>query len=263
MAELTVVVPVRDDPRIATCLATIDNDRARTLVVLNSPTQEVRDLVATLDADVVEVTGVGGPGACEYGLQHAPTRHVLFMDSDCVFTPGTVTRFVDAIGTAPFVKGRVLFGHRNRWQRAVAITRTVHTSGPSMLFKVPLMVDRTVLDLLDGFLFDRRLSWTEDLHLTARVRRLGIGVRRIPDAVVLHRPLGPRADLRAAFRYGVGHAEGVRLGLAGYGDRPRVQAWRTYRGLRSRHGREIATYGLLWKAAFCAGYEKERRWQRR
>jgi hypothetical protein len=257
--ELTIVIPLRDDPAIVRCVASVDSARARVLVVLNQPTDEIRRVVSGLDVDVVEAARAGGPGACEHGLQRAATDHVLFMDSDCVFRPGTVDQFVGAIGRAPFVKGRVVFGYRNRLERVVSTVRTIHTCGPSFVFKVPLMVDRSVLGELDGFLFDRRLPWTEDYHLTARIRRQGLDVHRLPGAIVIHQPISPRLDLRRAFQYGLGHAEGQRLGLEGYRHSPRLRLRGTYAGLRPRFGRGVAVYGVLWTGAFVAGYRKGRK----
>jgi hypothetical protein len=256
--DLTVVVPVRSDPLLARCIRSVDDTRATVLVVLNQPTDEIRELARELGVDVVEAPTGAGASACEYGLAQAVTRHVLFMDSDCVFRPGTLSSFVEAIGSAPFVKGRVLFAYKTRWQRAVATTRAIHTSGPSYLFRVPLMVDKEVLSSLSGYLFDCRLPDTEDFHLTIRSRRTGLKVARIPGAIVLHQPLRPLADLRRAMGYGAGHAHGARLGLEGYGVRPRPRVRFTYVGLRTRFDRDVALYGALWRLSFCAGYWRQR-----
>ena len=255
MGELTVVIPVRDDVRVGRCLASFDEARAHPLVVMNDPTQEVRELVEGTGCDSLTLPAAGGPAACEAGMQSARTAAVLFMDSDCVFHPGTLTSFVDAVGTADFVRGVTIFRHHTRLQRVVARSRVRHTNMPKMLFKVPLLVDRRVLPRIGGYLFDPRLVWTEDFDLTMRVRSSGATTRILRDGVVIHDALTPLRDLTSAYRYGQGHRGGVRLGLDGYQAVSWKSALRVPWGALRRDDPVLAVYDHLFNLSFTAGYK--------
>ncbi|MDY6055162.1 glycosyltransferase family A protein [Micrococcus sp.] len=255
MGEFTVVIPVKDDMRVGRCLASFDEARAHPLVVMNDPTQEVRELVERAGCDSLTLPTAGGPAACEAGMQGAGTASVLFMDSDCVFHPGALTAFAEAVGTADFVRGVTIFRHHTRLQRVVARSRVRHTNMPQMLFKVPLLVDRRVLPKIGGYLFDSRLAWTEDFDLTMRVRSSGATTRVLREGVVIHDALTPLRDLTSAYRYGQGHRGGVRLGLDGY----KTVSWKSALSLPwgaiRRDDPTLAFYDHLFNLSFTAGYK--------
>lgn len=255
MSDITVVIPVRDDLKIGRCLGSFDDERAHPLVVMNNPTEAVRKIVEQADCDTLILPDSGGPAACEVGIQQAKTRWVLFMDSDCVFHPGTLSAFAAAAGTADFVRGVTIFRHRTYLQRVVSRSRLRHTNMPQMLFKVPLLVDKKVIPKVGGYLFDHRLQWTEDFDLTMRAKSARVTTRVLRDGVVIHDALTPRADLASAYRYGQGHRQGVQLGLSGYKDiswKPVLKGpWEAL-----RHDDPIlAVYDHLFHICFTAGYK--------
>jgi len=254
IADITVVVPVRDDLQVERCLRSFDCDSARPLVVLNDATAQVRRAVEQSGADTVDLPDAGGPAACERGIEAAGTECVLMMDSDCVFLPGTLAAFVGATGSADLVRGVTLFRHRTPAERLVSKVRARHTNSPHMVFKVPLLIDRRIRERIGGYVFDDRLAWTEDFDLTVRAKRAGLSVRRLTDAVVIHDALSMRRNLVSSFRYGQGHRQGVSLRLDGY--RP-VSRRRVLRGLvpaARRYGIWEAAYGLASNVSFAAGY---------
>lgn len=256
MADITVVVPVRDDLRITRCLRSFDCDGARPLVVLNDATEPVRRAVAQAGVDTLDLPDAGGPAACERGIEAAGTRHVLMMDSDCVFLPGTLAAFKRAVGSADLVRGVTLFRHHTSSERLVSKVRARHTNSPHMVFKVPLLIDRRVRDRIGGYVFDDRLAWTEDFDLTVRAKKAGLGVRRLRDAVVLHDALSIRRDLVSSFRYGQGHRQGVSLHLEGYRPVSRRGALRGLMPTAKRYGFRDALYGLASNISFAAGYAR-------
>lgn len=256
MPELTVVVPVRDDLLIERCLRSIDHAEVRPLVVLNDPTAAVRRLVEDAGAAYIELPTAGGPAACEQGIRAARDDHVLLMDSDCVFRPGALAAFQSAVGSAPFVRGRVVFAHTTRVERVVAGVRTMHTNAPSFVFKVPLMIDRRVAPLVGGYFFDQRLTWTEDFDLTHRVRASGLAVRRLSEGVVVHEPLTPIRDLRSAWAYGTGHRQGTRMGLPGY-NRVGIGRVSELPSLARQVGPAMAAYALAFNLTTTIGYAAE------
>lgn len=253
-ANICVVVPVRDDVRIERCLRSFDDSRAHPLVALNDATSAVRRLVVQSGASYIDLPEAGAPAACERAIDEATSDHVLMMDSDCVFLPGALKRFVESAETADFIKGVTIFRHHNSRERIVARVRARHTNSPHMVFKVPLLINRNVRDRLGGYIFDKRLKWTEDFDLTLRIRHAGASVRVIREAVVLHDALSMYQDILSAFRYGQGHREGVELALPGYSP---IYAHRLLQGARrtiSRYGKAETAYGLVANAALATGY---------
>lgn len=252
--DISVVIPVRDDVRIERCLRSFDEPRARPLVVLNDATPAVKRIVAESGAACRELPEPGAPAACERGIDDAETDHVLMMDSDCVFLPGTLTAFVASAGSADFVRGVTLFRHHSRSERVVSKVRARHTNSPHMVFKVPLLIDRRVRDRLGGYIFDKRLEWTEDFDLTQRIRSAAASVRIVREAVVVHDALSMKRDVLSAFRYGQGHRAGVELGLPGYSP---ISARGLLRGMGKalrRYGVAETMYGLATNSALTAGY---------
>lgn len=259
MADITVVVPVRDDIRVIRCLESIDDICAKPLVVMNGPTKAVREAIEACGCNSITLPSeCGGPAACEIGIRESDTDAVLMMDSDCVFLPGTINKFHAALGTADFVRGTTLFRHRSRSERIVAKTRARHTNAPGRLHKVPLMMDRNVASRIGGYIFDRRLQWTEDHDLTVRAKKANVDVRTIRTAVVLHDRLTMRRDLLSAYRYGKGHRLGVEMGLCGYGRVTWRKELRLPRTVVDRCGVTESLYGLVFNAVFTYGYKTGR-----
>lgn len=256
MSELSVIIPVRDDLRVIRCLRSIDDPRAVPLVALNEPTSAVRAAVDELGVASIELPTRGGPAACESAVHAATTRHCVFMDSDCVFRAGTLARLIELRSAAPLVRGRIVFAHYTRAQRATAAARTIHTNARGLTFKIPLMIDRECLPRLGGYIFDPRLEWTEDYDLSLRIRRSGLDVHRDRTAVVVHAPLSPWRDLRSGFAYGRGHRQGRVLGLDGY-DAPRLPSVQSVRSASRTIGWPAAVHGWAFGAAITAGYVKE------
>lgn len=254
-SDLTIVVAVRDDPAIARCLASINDTQVNTLVVMNDPSAEVRRLVARSGHRSLTLNRAGLAAACNAGVQASLTDYVLFTDSDCVFRPDCIARFVDSIGAAPLVRGWVAFRGRTPAERVVARYRTIHTNTPKFVCRVPLMIDRKAISAVGGYLFDERLPWTEDFELSARIEDAGLHVERVRDAVVIHDPIPLVEDVRKATLYGLGHHVGRSLGLSGY----RAIKWaggiRAARSLYlASHSIGLAAYSFLFETAFCVGY---------
>lgn len=257
MADFSVVIPVRDDLRVVRCLESFDTDVAEPLVVMNDPTPAVERAVRAAGVPSIRLARPGGPLACEEGMRNARHEHVLFMDSDCVFRAGTLKRFHEAIGSAPLVRGRVVFAHYSPVQRVVADVRSIHTNAQAIIAKVPLLLDRSVARAIGGHVLDRRLTWTEDFDLTLRVNRAGLRVRRMDEAIVVHDALSFRDDLRSAYAYGRGHRLGVALGLPGYGEL-RPPSLRRHLSLARRLGLARSSYAWAFNTSTTAGYM----WQR-
>jgi glycosyltransferase involved in cell wall biosynthesis len=214
ICDLTILIPVRRDRRLALCLASIDVE-CRVLVVLNGATTEFEHWVRTLrpDLEVVVSARAGIGHAYNLGLAACRTEYALLMDSDCTFRRGTIGRIRAGLDSAALSKGRVSFSHRSHLSRVIAAYRTYTTSSFVNAFSPPLGLSRAAIELLLGNFFDDELIWAEDLDFDHRVRARGIRIAYDPDAVVVHPALTPAEDLRAAYHYGVGYAVGARKGV--------------------------------------------------
>ncbi|MFE0774883.1 glycosyltransferase family 2 protein [Streptomyces sp. NPDC058861] len=218
--DLTVVVPVRDDPLIYRCLASVDLPCPVVVSTNGSPSWFLEGLTAYAKA-VPRVTVLSAPEsgiglAYNHAIEHAVTPLVLLMDSDCVFEPGAVAAML-AEASHGLVKGRVRFETSGRGSRLVAAARRL-TEDPLVTKKVnayspPLLYRTDIVDRMGGYHFDTAMKWREDRDFELRRRRSGLPVRLVPEAVVWHKPLSVRDDLRSVRAYGAGQAHGESLKL--------------------------------------------------
>ena len=260
--DITIVIPVKDDLRVINCIRSIDDDRADILVVMNDSSDSVKHIVKNSGVNYIEVEEAGGPNACEIGIENSSTRYVLMVDSDCIFLPGTISHFINHIGSADFIRGTVLYRHENYIQRVVARSRYRHTNNSNMLFKVPLMINKNVRENIGGYIFDKRLSWTEDYDLTIRAKECSVKIIRLKEAIVIHDSLSPICDLKSIFFYGFGHADGVFLKLNGYHP---VKFTKILSGISDAiriYGVCETLYGALSNIIFYVGYKYNEFWRK-
>ena len=258
-ADLTILIPVRDDRRLPSCIASIDFPCC-VLVVLNGATAEFDAWVraACPDVSILRLAKPGLGAAYNAGLAACSTEFVLLMDSDCRFLPGTIARLRGLLANAPLAKGRVLFEAVGPVSRAIAAYRAWHTGDRANAFSPPLAFSRTVLRLTLGHYFDEALAWSEDLDFDRRVQAARLRIEHDPDAAVLHPPLSLMVDLRAAYHYGVGYAVGESKGLFPSAPALSISA-RVVRDLRHavlvarQKGFPAGVYSLMWWAAFRRG----------
>lgn len=133
------------------------------------------------------------------------------MDSDCVFEPGAIAS-MRAEASFGLVKGRVRFESEGRSSRLVASARCL-TEDPLVTKKVnayspPLLYRTDIVEKMGGYHFSTAMKWREDRDFELRRRRSNIPVRLVPEAVIWHKPLSVRDDLRSVRAYGAGQAHG-------------------------------------------------------
>ncbi len=263
ISDLTVLIPVRDDRRVAACVSSIDV-LCPVLLVLNGATEVFERWVraACPAANVVTTARVGLGHAYNVGLAACRSEHALLMDSDCLFTPGTIVKLRRGLKSAALSKGRVVFSHHGPLSRVIAAYRTYHTSDRISAYSPPLALSRTAVKLLLGYFFDEDLAWSEDFDFDLRVSQRGLRIAYDPTATVLHPALTLRQDLRAAFNYGMGYAVGVRKGVfpspvkKGVWERAALHAKR-FRTVRDSKGTAAAMYAVAWTEAYRAGFRSE------
>ncbi|MFK0280473.1 glycosyltransferase family 2 protein [Streptomyces sp. NPDC090499] len=218
--DLTIVIPVRDDPLIYRCLASIDVPCPVIISTNGSPDWFLAGLTTYAKAAprvTVLNTPESGIGlAYNRAITHAVTPLVLLMDSDCVFEPGAVSAML-AEASFGLVKGRVQFETAGRGSRLVAAARRL-TEDPLVTKKVnayspPLLYSTDIVQKMGGYHFNTAMKWREDRDFELRRRKSNVPIRLVPQAVIWHKPLTVRDDLRSVRAYGAGQALGESLGV--------------------------------------------------
>lgn len=262
---ISIVIPCRDDARVVACARSVDVPEVEVLVVLNgSPAGFHERLAREVPTARVEVlTRANRSHAVEHGITVARHDHVVLMDSDCVFEPGSVAALIAAFAQgdphATVFKGDIVFEPGTSLASAlVARSRTRRMAARLTAYKPPLGLSRVLRARLGGRFFDPRLPWKEDADFDQRVRAAHIGIVHVPGCVIRHAAIGPRTDLRSSFLYGVGAAIAAHLAV------PLPRPNRSIHETFTRDGAAAAAYLVVANGVRSAGvvYGRARiRWQ--
>jgi glycosyltransferase involved in cell wall biosynthesis len=257
LRQVSVIIPVKDDVRVADCMDSIDED-VEVVLALNGASPEVERISRTHPRGPVW-TDVAEPNlgaAYNAGAEKASGRYLLFMDSDCRFAPGTVRDLTRAVIAHPVVKGRVEFSSsRSALSRMIQNSRSFQIADHVNAYSPPLIYDRAILAAIGGYHYSPLIHWEEDREFDFRLQLAGIPVVYRPDAVVHHAAQDGVSDLRSGFRYGLGEGIGQELGLFITPSLP----WRLWNDLRSvaevarRKGLPTAAYRVTWLTSYHLG----------
>ncbi|MDX3103366.1 glycosyltransferase [Nonomuraea angiospora] len=215
LAATSVIIPVRDDPRVTACVESVDED-VELVICLNKAGPDMRRRVSKLAGRVVvtEIPDANLGAAYNAAISVAGGRYLLFMDSDCVFVPGTIRTLATRVLRDPVVKGRVQFtstgGRLSRW---IEQSRSFQIADHVNAYSPPLIYDREIVHRIGGYHYSDLIHWEEDREFDFRLQLAGIRVAHLPDAIVRHAPQRGISDLRSGFRYGLGEGIGQELGL--------------------------------------------------
>ncbi|MFE2884186.1 mycofactocin biosynthesis glycosyltransferase MftF [Streptomyces sp. NPDC059272] len=252
-ARYTVVVPVRDRPRqLARLLASVGG--AHPVIVVDDASRRPEAVAAVAVAHgaslVPLATNVGPAGARNAGLRLVTTPFVVFVDSDIVLAPDTVStllrHFADpAVGMAvPRITG--LPSATPTWIERYENARSsldlgAHPAGvrpgSPVSWASTACVVASVDALADGF--DELMRVGEDVDLCWRLLEQGRRVRYEPAAEAAHEHRARLADWL------------LRKAVYGTGAHP----------LAERHPRFIAPAVFApWSAAFVIALLAQRRW---
>ena len=193
MADLTVVVPVRNAERLLEgCLSSVDASGPREVIVVDGLSRDGSRAVARRHgATVLSDEGRGLPAARMMGVEAASTRWVALVDADVVLPPGALAALLREFVDGGYVALQAGLEHLRSgyWGRALTFH---HRTGRSRNWfgVVATVMERETL-LLHGF--DRSFRSGEDIDLRWRLRQIGrIGVSR--RTVVQHRFDGDTFD---------------------------------------------------------------------
>lgn len=216
LRETSVVIALKDDLRVLDCLASVD-EAVEVVLALNGTPPAVRAAVLAHPSRPV-VTAVGEAGnlgaAYNAGIEAASGRYLLLMDSDCLFSPGTIRAMAARVARDGVVKGQVVYGTApGVVSRAIARIREFDEGDYVSALSPPLLYDRTLAEHIGGYHFDPLLHWCEDREFDFRLQLAGIPVAYEPRATIRHGAQVGVQDLRSYWRYGIGEGIGQELGV--------------------------------------------------
>jgi GT2 family glycosyltransferase len=133
---------------------------------------------------------VSAPRARNLGIQQARSDMLVFIDADCLATPGWLSHLLLAAQVHPVVGGSVHFESDSYWAATYNISM-FHEFLPSRppgfrphLPTLNLLVQRSVI--ADVGLFDETLARGQDTDWTARMTERGYQLYFEPGAAVIH-----------------------------------------------------------------------------
>lgn len=242
---VTVVVPVRDDPRLPDCLAALAQQDYPTsavelIVVDNGSSDDVASVVrgaldgTDLDAKVLAEPRGGSYTARNAALSVARGEIIAFTDSDCRPDPTWLSAAVRAVGSRVEVAaGRVRVSARNArkphpieaYELVHAFPQQTYVARGGGSVTANLIARRNVFEVVGPFL-DQLMSGA-DIEWGQRATRMGYPTQYVDEAVVEH----PARHTYAAIRHKLtrvmsGRAERDRLeGRGGPREWPSARAW--------------------------------------
>lgn len=254
--DLTILIAVANDLRIEQCIQSIDED-CEILVIANGPTQEVMKLLQKLQEEkqklrIVTIDERNLSKARDVGMHAATYPKVILMDSDCVFSAGTIRKFYDALEDEMIVNGKINF-MSNGWESNIVKQAREYLNDPTntgFAFAPGLGLRKELIDYVYGYYFDHQIKWVEDAELNVRIRKSKVRVFPLPTAEINHVPLKIKQDLRAAFYYGTGKRIGVKKGImSGVG-----AFWHEVPDVARKKGIQTAIFMVVWNLLYTSGY---------
>lgn len=211
--DVSVIIPVRDDPRVHRLIAQVQSAAAEPVVVCNGSRPDFVKAVRATGASVHVLTDRNLGRALDLGIVAAACDAVILMDSDCTFVDGAVDVAKIALSKHPLVRGECLFDSVGGVSDIVAAVRRITTTAVRGAYKPPLAMRREEVAAHMGHFFDHDILWCEDAEFDARRLACGLEVYFEPAFAIHHRALTVTSDLRSAWRYGRGYARSALLGL--------------------------------------------------
>ncbi len=264
MNDISIIIPVYKDETLKKCLNSIlDDDKAEIIVVFNgTPVYLMNDYHELLVNKKVKVINLGKANksiAYNEGIKNVTTDKIIFMDADCVFLDNCIKMINKELDVNSIVKGRVNFSYDNLISKIISRARHIHTN-LKRAYTPPLGFQKKVIVEFDQPLFCEELSATEDFDLEMRRRKNKVALSYLDHARVEHPPIGFIQELKTGYRYGKGHAEGVRYERTGYIKPSRLKI----RGMievinkyKLKYGLLTSFFLILWNIWFSKGFRME------
>lgn len=222
MIDVTIVIPVRDDPLLARAVASTPVD-VEVIVAMTAPPPAAVDQARSLAKGRklrIEITATPGMSAgVNLGTRLASNGKIVILDSDCALQPGSLEAYSAALEDHAFVRGVTLVERKGYWSRLAALgterlNRVFRDSprlfGPSIAFRKE--------DFLALGGYDEAMVYGScDHEFALRLERKGLEVGFCEGAILVHQPITFRIDTRSHLGYGRGMAYIDRLHGGSYG----------------------------------------------
>jgi len=274
--KVSVIIAVKDDPRILRCLESVDED-VEVVICLNGSPQWMHTLLdkQPMEIVIIEIPDRGNLGAAyNAGIAAASGQYLLLMDSDCTFAPGTIRTMVEHVMTDPIVKGLVKYDETDDVMSKITARMREFDEGDFVSAQSPpLIYQRAIVKHIGGYHFNPLMHWCEDREFDFRVQLAQIPVKFVKQAVIHHDAQIGFANLRSYWRYGIGEGIGQEQGVLNTPAIPFL--WRLADSIRSitecllKKGPAVAAYYALTLLVFhsatvyhllCDPYDVRRRY---
>jgi glycosyltransferase involved in cell wall biosynthesis len=209
MSDVSVVIPVRSDPRLAKAIASTPAD-VDVIVAFTDPPPSFVETLATLAENRNLRWAIsprrGMAAGVNLGTELALHDKVVILDSDCVLEKGALGAYSRALECHAFVRGVTLVERDGFWSRLSALgterlNRVFQDQprlfGPAIAFRKNEFLTRGGYDV-------NMVRGSCDHEFAYRLEREATPVHFEREAVVVHQPITFRIDTRSHVGYGHG-----------------------------------------------------------
>jgi GT2 family glycosyltransferase len=255
---ISIVIPCSDDVLIKNCLDSIDV-KVEIIVSLNRPSRAVKDILIDYpQVKIIETDKQGIALAYNNGIEASDNEWILLMDSDCIFSPSSISKLWPTTSHFSVIKGKTIFLSTDFVSYIIAKVREFTTSDKVNAYSPPLLFNKKIIKHI-GYYFHPDLVWSEDGDFNNRVKSNNIPIAYVPEATILHKPLKLSQDIKSAFRYGIGRQIGKDLKIykphtiKSFFDNVMLVLTNTFSIMVKKGFFPAIYYFLFWNSAFRLG----------
>ena len=263
MGTPSVVIRCGNDSRVLRCIRSVDT--AAEIVVAFTGPSSLADQISSTGSIIVPVPSGNLSIVSNRGIEAAKGDRVVLTDSDTEFEPACIERLTSALARHKIARARLRFEHeRGTFSRVVAEARD-YVNGLPLVYTPGLAIRRDLIQDVGGFLFNNPVPYAVDADLDLRVKRAGVPVTFVKNAILRHAPIYLRHDIRAAHRIGRGCRISMehwnRNGSLGEVNRLDLKGLKPngLAGLLRRKGPAVLAYQLVWDASYWIGFLRQGR----
>jgi len=266
--KLSIIIKCYQDSRIFDCINSIDED-CEVLIPYSGDTTLASEIADSYPNAKIINAPIGNLSAsCNLGISACTGNSVLIMDSDARFKAGSIRLIIKTLKDNIVVKPWIVYEHDNSVVGSEVIAKTrqrfndmeVRALTPGLAFR------KEIKELIGGQFFDERVLFTEDAFLDWKLKKAGIHIHYLPEAVVYHSPVSLFHDLRAGFRMGYGHRRAVYYAGRENDNSLKVILKRLASGTSLKQfvreglaeGFDVSCYTSAWSILYNIGYINER-----
>lgn len=206
--KLSILIRCSDDFRIFDLIKSIDFPVE--VVISITPNQLIEQELKNKDIKYI-ITPKGNPAYTTIkGLELCQNDCVLLMDSDCVFYPETIKRYLEYLENgAEIIRPNITFEATNFSSYLTKIAREFQYSFCGLIYEPGLLINRkAVLPHIGNYLFSKHAPFTPDGELDYRIRASNQKFQIITDEhpSIMHKSLSFSKHLYSYKRYGISEA---------------------------------------------------------